>query len=378
MSIPFNFPYYTDRELETIQMAMATGQLQGDCGFTKKCHALLETRYGCKKALLTHSCTGALEMTAILLDIKPGDEFIVPSYTFVSTANAFVLRGGVPVWCDIRPDTLNIDETKIEALITPKTKAIVPVHYAGVACEMDTILNIADKHKLFVVEDAAQGVEAFYKNKPLGTLGHFGCYSFHNTKNYSCGEGGALLVNDERFIERASVIREKGTNRSLFLMGHVDKYTWVDHGSSFLPSDLAAAFLLSQLEESDVINQKRLAVWNRYYELLMPISEKHGFRLPVVPNGCGHNAHMFYILLPTAQQRSELLKHLNSAGIMATFHYIPLHSAPMGKKIQPKEFSLPITDDLSARLIRLPMYAGLTEEQIQVIVRCIREFIAST
>ncbi len=375
--IPFNFPHYTGREIESMQAAMTTGQLHGDCGFTKKCHSLLESRYGCKKALLTHSCTGALEMSALLLDIQPGDEVIVPSYTFVSTANAFVLRGAVPVWCDIRADTLNMDETKIESLITPKTKAILPVHYAGVGCEMDAIMNIAEKHKLFVVEDAAQGVEAFYKDKPLGTIGHLGCYSFHNTKNYGCGEGGTLLVNDERFIERASIIREKGTNRSLFLQGQVDKYTWVDIGGSFLPSDLTAAFLLPQLEEADSINRKRLAVWDRYFELLTPLAEKHGFRLPVVPKECRHNAHMFYILLATAKQRSELLKFLNDAGILGTFHYVPLHSAPMGRKIQPKEFSLPITDDLSARLLRLPMYADLTEEQISEVVSQIGRFFES-
>lgn len=374
MRIPFNFPYYTGREIALMREAMDSGQLQGDGAFTKKCHALLEKRYDCRKVLLTHSCTGALEMAALLLDIRPGDEIIVPSYTFVSTVNAFVLRGAVPVWCDIRPDTLNMDETKIEALITPKTKAIVPVHYAGVACEMDAIMAIAAKHGLFVVEDAAQGVEAYYKDKPLGTLGHLGCFSFHNTKNYGCGEGGALLVNDPEFVQRASIIREKGTNRSLFLLGQVDKYTWVDLGGSFLPSDLTAAFLLPQLEELEKINETRLAVWNRYYERLQSIANRHDIRLPIVPGDCRHNAHMFYIICGTAETRTALLRYLNDSGITATFHYIPLHSATMGRKVQPGDFSLPVTDDLSARLIRLPMYAGLTPEQLEEVVRKIDSY----
>ncbi|MDO4559001.1 MAG: dTDP-4-amino-4,6-dideoxygalactose transaminase [Planctomycetia bacterium] len=362
--VPFNFPYYTGREIPRIQEAMTDGRLQGDGPMTKRCRKLLEERYRVPMALLTHSCTGALEMAALLLDIQPGDEFIVPSYTFVSTANAFVLRGGVPIWCDIRADTMNMDENQIESLITPRTKAIVPVHYAGVSCEMDQIMRIAEKHRLWVVEDAAQGVEAFYRNRALGTIGHLGCYSFHNTKNYGCGEGGALLVNDERFMDRALILREKGTNRSQFLLGQVDKYTWVDLGGSFLMSDLSAAFLLAQLESVEQINQKRLALWRQYRDLLTPCEKSGYLRLPVIPEECTHNAHMFYIQLSTSEERRNLLKFLNDVGIGATFHYIPLHTSPMGRKVQPSGRSLPVTEEYASRLLRLPMYAGLTESQV--------------
>lgn len=357
--IPFNKPYMTGRELWYIAQAHANGQLSGDGAFTKRCHLWLEQRTGTYKALLTHSCTAALEMAAILADIRPGDEVILPSYTFVSTANAFALRGGVPVFVDIRPDTFNIDETKIEAAITPRTKAIVPVHYAGVGCEMDAILDIANRHKLLVIEDAAQGIMASYKGKPLGTVGHFGAYSFHETKNIISGEGGALLINDAQFVERAEIIREKGTDRSKFFRGEVDKYTWVDLGSSYLPSDLVAAFLLAQMEEADSITAKRLELWE-YYHLQFEHLEIAGkLRRPIVPVECSHNAHMYYILLPDAVSRSRLITLLKSAGIHSVFHYVPLHSSPMGSQIGRVSGAMKVTDDISERLVRLPLWIGL-------------------
>jgi len=369
--IPFNKPFIIGRELEYITQAVALGHLSGDGPFTKKCHAWMEQKFGAKKVLLTHSCTAALEMAAILADIQPGDEVIMPSYTFVSTANAFVLRGAVPVWCDIREDTLNIDETKIEALITPKTKAIVPVHYAGVGCEMDAIMEIAERHTLLVIEDAAQAVNATYKGRYLGTIGHFGCYSFHETKNFISGEGGALVINNGRFVERAEIIREKGTNRSKFFRGQVDKYTWVDVGSSFLPSELVAAFLYAQLEEVDKINEKRLSIWTAYYEGLKTLADTGNLRLPIIPSHCGHNAHMFYILLPTLEQRDALIAALKEQGIMTVFHYIPLHTAPMGRAVHPLIPSLPVTEELAPRLLRLPMFHELTEDCIRRIVEAI-------
>ncbi len=373
--IPFNKPFIIGKELEYITQAVELGHLSGDGPFTKKCHAWIEEAFGAKKALLTHSCTAALEMAAILADIQPGDEVIMPSYTFVSTANAFVLRGAIPVWCDIREDTLNIDETKIEALITSKTKAIVPVHYAGVGCEMDAIMEIAERHNLLVIEDAAQAVNVTYKGRYLGTIGHFGCYSFHETKNFISGEGGALVINDDRFQERAEIIREKGTNRSQFFRGEVDKYTWVDCGSSFLPSELVAAFLYAQLEEADKINEKRLSIWNVYYKGLNPLADAGKLRLPVIPSECEHNAHMFYIVLPTAEQRDALIASLREQGIASVFHYIPLHTAPMGQKVQPVVPSLPVTEAIAPRLLRLPMFYDLTKAQALNVCERIEELL---
>lgn len=372
MKLPFNRPHITGRELEYIAQAHEGSQLAGDGPFTKKCHQWLEQQTGTRKALLTHSCTAALEMAALLLDIQPGDEIIMPSYTFVSTANAFVLRGGVPVFVDIREDTLNLDETLIEAAITPKTKAIVPVHYAGVSCEMDTILAIARKHQLAVVEDAAQGVGARYKDKPLGTLGTLGCYSFHETKNVISGEGGALLVNDAQFAERAEIIREKGTDRSRFFRGQVDKYTWQEVGSSFLPGELIAAFLWAQFEHESEITQARLAAWARYHEALASLEAQGTLRRPIIPADCQHNAHMYYALLAPGIDRDATLKYLSEAGINSVFHYVPLHSAPAGKKYGRTAGPLVRTDDLSARLIRLPLWVGITPEQQMQVVELLR------
>ncbi len=377
MKIPFNKPFVVGKELYYIAQAVQQGHLSGDGMFTSKCNAWIQNKFEAKKVLLTHSCTAALEMAAILCDIQPGDEFIVPSYTFVSTVNAFVLRGGVPVFVDIRPDNLNIDEKLIEAAITPKTKAIVPVHYAGVGCEMDVIMDIANRHGLLVVEDAAQGVCATYKGKYLGTIGHLGCYSFHETKNFISGEGGALVINDERFLERAEIIREKGTNRSQFFRGMVDKYTWVDIGSSYLPSEMIAAFLYSQLEESDKITNKRLKIWNLYHELLAPLESAGWLRRPKYPEYCCHNAHMYYILLSDLETRTQLIDFLRKEGISSVFHYVPLHSAPQGKKLVGKDINLPVTDDCSERLLRLPCYYELTNEEIEFVVRTIREFFES-
>ena len=377
MKIPFNKPFVVGKELYYIAQAVQQGHLSGDGMFTSKCNAWIQNKFEAKKVLLTHSCTAALEMAAILCDIQPGDEFIVPSYTFVSTVNAFVLRGGVPVFVDIRPDNLNIDEKLIEAAITPKTKAIVPVHYAGVGGEMDVIMDIANRHGLLVVEDAAQGVCATYKGKYLGTIGHLGCYSFHETKNFISGEGGALVINDERFLERAEIIREKGTNRSQFFRGMVDKYTWVDIGSSYLPSEMIAAFLYSQLEESDKITNKRLKIWNLYHELLAPLESAGWLRRPKYPEYCCHNAHMYYILLSDLETRTQLIDFLRKEGISSVFHYVPLHSAPQGKKLVGKDVNLPVTDDCSERLLRLPCYYELTNEEIEFVVRIIREFFES-
>lgn len=372
--IPFNKPYIVGKELYYIAQAVQNGQLSGDGPFTRKCNRWLEEYFGAKKVLLTHSCTAALEMAAILCDIQPGDEFIVPSYTFVSTVNAFVLRGGVPVFVDIRPDTLNIDEKQIEAAITPKTKVIVPVHYAGVGCNMEAIMEIARRHNLLVVEDAAQGVCATYKNKYLGTIGHLGCYSFHETKNFISGEGGALVLNDERFFERAEIIREKGTNRSQFFRGMVDKYTWVDFGSSYLPSEMIAAFLYAQLEESDKITEKRMSVWDEYHRLLEPLEKAGKLRRPVFPQDCGHNAHMYYILLHTLEERTDLIDFLKKQNIFPVFHYVPLHSSPKGIELGGSRFSLPVTDSLSERLLRLPCYYELELAQAASICNFIRDF----
>lgn len=359
--IPFNKPYMTGRELEYIGQAHANGHLAGDGEFTKKCNAWLEARTGTHKALLTHSCTAALEMAAILADIQPGDEVIMPSYTFVSTANAFVLRGGVPVFVDIRADTLNIDETKIEAAITHRTKAIVPVHYAGVACEMDVIMSIALKHNLLVIEDAAQGVMSTFRGRPLGSIGHMGAYSFHETKNIISGEGGALLVNDEHFAERAEIIREKGTNRSQFFRGQVDKYTWGDIGSSFLPGEVIAAFLWAQMEQADLITSRRLDVWDTYHHALSALEEQGKLRRPVLPPGCQHNAHMYYVLLDSLETRTRVISVLKQQGINAVFHYVPLHRSPAGGKYSRIHGDLKNTEDLSDRLLRLPVWVGMNE-----------------
>lgn len=373
--IPFNKPYMTGKELFYIAEANANHVLAGDGPFTKRCHAWLEQRSGCAKALLTHSCTGALEMAALLLNIEPGDEVIMPSYTFVSTANAFVLRGGVPVFVDIRPDTLNIDETKIEAAITPRTRVIVPVHYAGVACEMDTIMAIAARHGLRVVEDAAQGVMATYKGRVLGSIGDLGAYSFHETKNVISGEGGALLVNDPELALRAEIIREKGTDRSQFFRGEVDKYTWQEVGSSFLPGELIAAFLWAQLEEADRITQQRLELWYRYHELLAPLEAKGVLRRPYIPEGCQHNAHMYYVLLSSEMDRQQVLAEMKRNNIFPVFHYVPLHSSPAGRRYGKISGTLPITDAFSERLIRLPLWLNLTDAQQDKVVTVLKEAV---
>jgi dTDP-4-amino-4,6-dideoxygalactose transaminase len=371
MRTPFNKPYMTGKELLYITQAHANSHLSGDGEFTKKCHAWLEKMVGCKKALLTHSCTAALEMAAMLIDIKAGDEIIMPSYTFVSTANAFVLRGGVPVFVDIRPDTLNIDETKIEAAITPRTKAIVPVHYAGVGCEMDTIMSIAERHGLIVIEDAAQGIMSRYNGRPLGSIGHLAALSFHETKNIISGEGGALLINDSRFADRAEIIREKGTNRSKFFRGQVDKYTWVDIGSSYLPSELIAAFLWAQMEEADEITQRRLAVWDAYHEAFAEIERNGLVRRPIVPVTCRHNAHMYYLMLPDLRQRNGLLERLESDGINSVFHYVPLHNSPAGSRYGRAHGSMAKTQNASDTLIRLPMWLGVEQDQQKIVTHLI-------
>ena len=374
--ISFNKSFLAGNELKYIEQAVLSGQIKGDGPFTKKCNAWMEQKFNAKKVLLTTSCTSALEMSAILCVIKPGDEVIMPSYTFVSTANAFVIRGAKPVFVDIRPDTLNIDETKIEAAITQKTKAIVPVHYAGVGCEMDTIMRIAKKHNLFVIEDAAQGVIAKYKGKFLGTIGDLGTYSFHETKNYSSGEGGAIVINNPEMIERAEIIREKGTNRSKFFRGEVDKYTWVDVGSSYLPSEIIAAFLFAQLEKTEKINQKRLEIWQNYYDGLKELEEKKVLRLPIIPDDCQHNAHMFYIILRDEKTRNDLMDFLKKEkNILSVFHYVPLHSAPMGKKTAPNNPELPITNNLSGRILRLPFYYNLTTKEQNYIIESVKRFL---
>lgn len=372
--IPFNIPPYTGKEQEYIAEVIKNQKLSGDGIFTKKCHQWLEGNFQTKKALLTTSCTHALEMSAILADINEGDEVIVPSYTFVSTANAFVLRGAKIVFVDIRPDTMNIDENLIEKAITPKTKAIIPVHYAGVACEMDSIMEIANKYNLLVIEDAAQGVMSTYKGKYLGTIGHMGCYSFHDTKNYSSGEGGALIINDERFLERAEIIREKGTNRSNFIRGQVDKYTWVDKGSSFLPSEINAAYLFAQLENADLINEDRLASWNTYYEDLKPLQDKTYLELPTIPKYVTHNAHMFYIKVNNIEERTKLMNFLKLKEVNTVFHYIPLHSSIAGKQYGEFSGEDNYTTVESERLIRLPLYFGLDNEKINFVTSSIKSY----
>jgi dTDP-4-amino-4,6-dideoxygalactose transaminase len=365
--IPFNKPYMTGKELWNIAQAHAKGHLAGDGSFTRLCNQWIQQRTGSAKALLTHSCTAGLEMAALLADVGPGDEVIMPSYTFVSTANAFVLRGAVPVFVDIRPDTLNLDEKRIEAAITDRTRAIVPVHYAGVGCEMDTIAAIAARHELLVIEDAAQAVMSTYKGRPLGGIGDLAAISFHETKNVISGEGGALVVNNDRFAERAEIIREKGTNRSQFFRGQVDKYTWVDVGSSYLPGEIIAAFLYAQMEEADAITRRRLTMWNTYHQWFERAEQDGRLRRPVVPEHCTHNAHMYYILLPDLERRTAVIDKLKAARIQSVFHYIPLHSAPAGLKYARTHGEMMVTDDVADRLLRLPMYAGLEDRQIEVI-----------
>ena len=372
--IDFNRPPYTGRELEYIRQAVEANKICGDGAFTKRCSAWMKENLGTKYALLTTSCTHALEMAAYLSDIQPGDEVIMPSYTFVSTADAFVLRGARIVFVDIRPDTMNIDETLIESAITEKTRAIVPVHYAGVACEMDTILALADKYHLKVVEDAAQGVHAYYKGRALGTLGDFGCFSFHETKNYSMGEGGALLFQKDEYLERAEILREKGTDRSKFFRGQVDKYTWVDYGSSYLPSDLNAAYLYAQLEACRDIDTRRMSVWELYHRELRPLKEAGLLEQPTVPEYASHNAHMYYIKVKDMDTRSRLIGFLHQREICSVFHYIPLHSAAAGRKFGRFHGEDVYTTRESQRLLRLPMYYSLTLEQAEYVVDCIREF----
>ena len=372
--IRFNVPPITGREYEYVRQAVENQKICGDGEFTKKASHWFEEKTGTAKCLMTTSCTHATELAAILADIKPGDEIIMPSYTFVSTANAFVLRGGVPVFVDIRPDTMNIDEKQIEAAITEKTKAIVPVHYAGVACEMDTIMDIAKRHNLLVIEDAAQGVMASYKGKALGSIGDYGCYSFHETKNYSMGEGGALLIRDREHVERAEIIREKGTDRSKYFRGQVDKYRWQEFGSSYLPSELNVAYLYAQLEMADQINEARLARWNEYYKLLTPLAQTGRIELPVVPEGCVHNAHMFYIKTADEHERQELISYLKERDILAVYHYVPLHSAPAGIKYGRFNGEDVYTTKESERLLRLPMYYGLTAEETAFVADQVKEF----
>lgn len=375
-TILFNRPYMTGKELDYIAQAKFGNMLAGDGPFTKHCHRWLESHTGCNKALLTHSCTAALEMAALLLDIKPGDEVILPSYTFVSTANAFVLRGAVPVFVDIRPDTLNLDERLIEAAITSRTKAIVPVHYAGVACEMDTLLAIAKKHGLAVVEDAAQGVMSSYKGQPLGSIGDLGAFSFHETKNVISGEGGALLVNAPTLASRAEMIREKGTDRSRFFKGEVDKYTWQEVGSSFLPGEITAAFLWAQLEQARTITDGRLAIWDHYHAALAGLESKGLLRRPIVPQDCQHNAHMYYVLLAPGVDRQAVLEALKRHAIYAVFHYVPLHSSPAGARLGRVHGSMEITDGYSARLLRLPLWLGLTRDQQDRVVSVLASALA--
>jgi dTDP-4-amino-4,6-dideoxygalactose transaminase len=374
LHIPFNRPFFSGREFEFIQQAIANSQISGDGIFTRKCHALLENALGVSKVLLTTSCTHALEMAALLLDIKPGDEVIIPSFTFVSAVNAFVLRGARPVFVDIRPDTLNLDESQLERLITPRTKAIVVVHYAGVGCDMDTIMQVAGRHGIPVVEDNAHGLFGKYRGQYLGTFGCLATQSFHETKNFTCGEGGALLINDQRFIERAEIIREKGTDRNRFFRGEVDKYTWLDVGSSYLPSDILAAYLYAQLEARELIQSRRQRIWEYYCGHLESWAGNSGVRLPIVPPQCEQPYHLFYLLLPSVEQRQAMIAHLNVRGINSVFHYLPLHLSKMGRQFGGQEGDCPITEDVSDRLVRLPFYCDLTEDEQMRVVNALHEF----
>lgn len=374
IKIPFNKPFIVGNELYNIAQAVIKGHLAGDGYFTKQCHTWLEKRLGCKKALLTHSCTAALEMAAILCDIKPGDEVVVPSFTFVSTANAFVLRGGVPVFVDIRPDTLNIDEKKIEDAITRKTKVIVPMHYAGVPCAMDDIMNIAQKHDLFIIEDAAQALMSTYKNRFLGTIGNLGCLSFHETKNIISGEGGALLINDAQFIKRSEIIREKGTDRARFFRGEVDKYSWVDIGSSYLPSELTGAFLYAQMEQAEQIIEKRRRMFAHYYTLLRPLEDQGIIRLPYIDSNCAGNAHIFYIITKSLDERKRLIAHMKERGVLAVFHYVPLHSSQAGLKFGRVSGTMDVTDNIGNCLLRLPLYYEINDDTVQFVSETITRF----
>lgn len=374
--ITFNVPPYADKAMDYIQECVKNQKICGDGKYTKLCNEWIERKTGTAKCLLTTSCTHATELAALLADIKPGDEVIMPAYTFVSTADAFVLRGAVPVFVDIRPDTMNIDEKLIEEAVTERTRAIAVVHYAGVACEMDTIMEIAARHKLFVIEDAAQGMMSSYKGRALGTIGDFGAYSFHETKNYSMGEGGALLIRDEKYVEEAEIIREKGTNRSKYYRGQVDKYTWINYGSSYLPSDMNAAYLYAQLEIADEINRARLELWDRYYRNLDSLRQAGGIELPTVPKDCVHNAHMFYIKAADIRERTALIEHLKQNEIHSVFHYIPLHTAPAGLKFGRFHGEDRYTTRESERLARLPMYYGLTLEQVDYICDAVKKFYA--
>lgn len=372
--IDFNVPPFTGKEIDYIRQAVENHKICGDGMFTKKCSRWMEETFSAKHVLLTTSCTHALEMAAVLCDIRPGDEVILPSYTFVSTADAFVQRGANLVFVDIRPDTMNIDETKIEDAITEKTKAIVPVHYAGVSCEMDKIMELAEKYHLTVIEDAAQGIMSTYKGRALGTIGDYGCFSFHETKNYSMGEGGALLIRDPKNVERAEIIREKGTNRAKFFRGQIDKYTWVDAGSSYLPGDMNAAYLMAQLDAADVIFDDRMRSWNLYYELLKPLADAGKIELPYIPEHCTHNAHMFYVKAKNLEERTKLIDYLKENGVQAVFHYIPLHTAPAGQRFGRFHGEDVYTTKESERLMRLPMYYGLKEEEVRYVASKIIEF----
>jgi dTDP-4-amino-4,6-dideoxygalactose transaminase len=376
--IPFNRPYLSGREFEYVADAVRSGQTSGDGPYTRRCQSLLEHLLGSSRVLLTTSCTSALEMCALLLNIRPGDEVIVPSFTFVSTINAFVLRGARPVFVDIRPDTLNLDEEKLEAALSPRTRAIVPVHYAGVGCEMDTILQIAARNDVAVVEDAAQGLFAHYRDRPLGTIGRLGALSFHETKNVSCGEGGALLINDPQYIERSEVIREKGTDRARFFRGQVDKYTWVDLGSSHVPSDILAAFLLAQLEAREEIQAKRQRIWRRYAAELAKWAANVGATLPAVPPHCLQPFHMFYVVMPSLAARQALITHLRTVGVLSVFHYVPLHLSPMGRQYGGRVGDHPFTESVADRLVRLPFYTDLSESDQQFVIEEICQFRPGT
>ncbi len=375
LSIPFNNPLITGRELEYIRQALTSKRTAGDGFFTQQCQALLTQQIGAKTTLMTHSCTAALEMAALLADLQPGDEVIMPSYTFVSTANAFVLRGAVPVFVDIRPDTLNLDESKVEAAITTRTKVIAPVHYAGVSCDMDSLMAIARQHNLLVVEDAAQGIFSAYQNRPVGSMGHLAAFSFHETKNIVSGEGGALVINDSALLERAEIIREKGTNRSKFFRGEVDKYTWVDLGSSYLPSDIICAFLLAQLEQGDCIIQQRMEIWNYYHQAFAALEQRGILRRPSIPADCQHNAHIYHLLTESLEVRTALMAHLKQQGIQSTFHYVPLHSAPAGLQYGRTCGNLSVTEDISDRLVRLPLGAAMTMAEATCVVEAVLEFL---
>ncbi|HSN68966.1 MAG TPA: dTDP-4-amino-4,6-dideoxygalactose transaminase [Thermoanaerobaculia bacterium] len=373
-SIPFNKPFLTGGEFANIEEAIRQGHISGDGAFTKRCQALLEEILGSPKVLLTTSCTDALELAALLLGLREGDEVILPSYTFVSTANAFVIHGATPVFADVRPDTLNLDPDSVAALMTPRTRVIVPVHYAGVGCDMEALLRIAGEGHASVVEDAAQALFGRYRGRPLGSFGAAAAFSFHETKNVSCGEGGAIAINDVSLVERAEILREKGTNRSKFFRGEVDKYTWVDVGSSFLPSDLLAAYLLAQLEARERIQELRRDLWTRYRDALAPWASANGTALPGVPAECEQPYHMFYLILPTAEARTRLIAHLRSRGILAVFHYVPLHLAPMGRAFGGREGQLPVTERIAERLVRLPFFNGMTGEQFEAVVDAVLEF----